>query len=92
MAHPALALLLAGKMDHHADDGEGEDMQEDPHEMKLDAVRHLIAAVHSKKEEDVLECLENLFELCRDDDKGMEEEPDMGKDEEEAPEEDGDSY
>jgi len=91
MAHPALALLLAGKMAPHEGEEDGEDMKEDPQEAKLDAVRHLIAAIHSKKEEDALECLENLFELCRDHEDGDEEEPEMGKDDEESPEQD-DAY
>ena len=74
MAHPGL-LLLAGKMGKPKEDGE-----DDPQEAKLDAVRHLIAAIHSKKEEDALHCIEDLMELCREDSAPKDDEKDEDSD------------
>lgn len=70
-----LALLLAGKLGHPSDEEGGgeEDMEPSKDDAKLDAMRHFIAAVHSKKEEDALQCLEDLIELCRDEEPSEEE-------------------
>lgn len=81
MPRPALALLLAGKLGRPEDGLEKEEDNKD--EAKLDAARHLIAAirgvksedVHDRDASDVLECIHNLLELCRDDEEEEEEEP-----------------
>lgn len=86
MAHPGLALLLAGKLGKPEPDEEGG--QDDKEDAKVDAARHLIAAVrgvkpddvHDRDASDVLECFQNLNELCREEEPEEDEEDDKSRD------------
>lgn len=92
MPRPNLALLISGKLGKPDEQDDGEEMDDSKEEAKLDAVRHLISVVrgvkpelvHDKDAQEALDCLHNLWELCRDD-----EEPDGDEEEPEADHEEG---